>query len=387
MEHRRPLAGPVAAVFDRTELAGRTGPRPRPSHSGASPGGTEGFRPDSCLTESGTTRCEGNRRMKAPKLNLRGWMIALGALLGGLLIGGAPMRGCTSGCPPTPPTCCQPPPAPPKPPAPPTGCCGGGHNVNIPGVNVNIGATVIVNANSSASARPIRARPLGRESPARVRCRLGRGRQLLRRRRSWRLLFRPDGQRLHPGPERRGRRSPSSESYEATRTKMRRVIIRAVCLDDRDVPHPASQVTPDRDIDDAYDGELYRCIAGSRMQYVIADYSKARSTSRPAAAARPMSARRTSRSITSPARRPWRRWPAAAVKAGQGSLVVPPATPGPRLQRALAAAPLRRRREDPDHPDDRDLHRLPRGDGAGTPDGVDQLQPGRRRRRGRVLIQ
>jgi hypothetical protein len=63
------------------------------------------------------------------------------------------------------------------------------------------------------------------------------------------------------------------QSYEATRTKVRRIILRAVCLDDRDVPHPASQVTPDRDIDDAYDGELYRCIAGSRMQYVIADYS------------------------------------------------------------------------------------------------------------------
>ena len=63
------------------------------------------------------------------------------------------------------------------------------------------------------------------------------------------------------------------QAYEATRTRTRRVIIRAVCLDDRDVPHPASQVTPDRDIDDLYDGELYRCIAGSRMQYVIADYA------------------------------------------------------------------------------------------------------------------
>jgi len=39
MEHRRPLAGPSAAVFDRTGLAGRTGPRARPSHSGANPGG------------------------------------------------------------------------------------------------------------------------------------------------------------------------------------------------------------------------------------------------------------------------------------------------------------------------------------------------------------
>jgi hypothetical protein len=63
------------------------------------------------------------------------------------------------------------------------------------------------------------------------------------------------------------------QAYEATRTRTRRVIVRAVCLDDRDVPHPASQVTPDRDIDDAYDGELYRCIAGARLQYVIAEYA------------------------------------------------------------------------------------------------------------------
>ena len=32
-------------------------------------------------------------------------------------------------------------------------------------------------------------------------------------------------------------------------------------------------MTPDREIDQAYDGELYRCIAGSRMQYVIGEYS------------------------------------------------------------------------------------------------------------------
>ena len=62
-------------------------------------------------------------------------------------------------------------------------------------------------------------------------------------------------------------------AYEATRTRMRKVVIQAYCLDDRDVPHPASQVTPDRDIDEYYDGELYRCIAGARMQYVIADFN------------------------------------------------------------------------------------------------------------------
>jgi hypothetical protein len=38
------------------------------------------------------------------------------------------------------------------------------------------------------------------------------------------------------------------------------------------VPHPASQVTPDRQLADSYAGEVYRCIAGTRMQWTMADY-------------------------------------------------------------------------------------------------------------------
>jgi hypothetical protein len=62
-------------------------------------------------------------------------------------------------------------------------------------------------------------------------------------------------------------------AYDATRTRVIKVVIQASCMDDRDVPHPASQVTPDRDIEDGYDGEVYRCIAGTRMQYVQAEYT------------------------------------------------------------------------------------------------------------------
>ena len=66
---------------------------------------------------------------------------------------------------------------------------------------------------------------------------------------------------------------PERVAYEATRTRVRLVIIQAVCIDDKEVPHPASQVTPDRDIDDAYEGELYRCIAGTRLQYTFAEFN------------------------------------------------------------------------------------------------------------------
>lgn len=210
--------------------------------------------------------------MKAPKLNLRGLLIGLSVLLGGLTIGGIAMA-CTTGCP-TPPTCCSPPPAPPKPPAPPTGCCGGGHNVNIPGVNVNIGATVIVNANSSATATANSGASSGASSgagslagsAAGVTNYYGGGGH-------GGYYSGPMASGYIQGLNVEGGEARRRQAYEATRTRTRRVIIRAVCLDDRDIPHPASQVTPDRDIDDAYNGELYRCIAGSRMQYVIADYS------------------------------------------------------------------------------------------------------------------
>lgn len=49
------------------------------------------------------------------------------------------------------------------------------------------------------------------------------------------------------------------------------VAIQAVCLDDKATPHPASQVTPDRDLAPGYAGEVYRCIAGTRLQYTLAE--------------------------------------------------------------------------------------------------------------------
>lgn len=53
------------------------------------------------------------------------------------------------------------------------------------------------------------------------------------------------------------------------------VAIQAVCLDDKAVPHPASQLSPDRDVPLGYEGELFRCVAGSHMQYVTAAWKGA----------------------------------------------------------------------------------------------------------------
>ena len=150
------------------------------------------------------------------------------------------------------PTCCRPP-SPPTPPTPP--CCS---QVNIPGVTVNVGAVAIVNVNASAQAGAV----AGAQSGGTVFVGGGGG--------GWYAGPGPSG--LIQGLNVEGAARAQRVAYQATRKKVRIVVIQAVCIDDKEIPHPASQVTPDRDIDDAYDGELYRCIAGTHMQVTIADY-------------------------------------------------------------------------------------------------------------------
>lgn len=57
------------------------------------------------------------------------------------------------------------------------------------------------------------------------------------------------------------------------RAVVRAMAVQAVCLDDKAVPHPASQVAPGRDVAQSFAGELFRCLAGSHMQYVVADWA------------------------------------------------------------------------------------------------------------------
>jgi hypothetical protein len=64
-------------------------------------------------------------------------------------------------------------------------------------------------------------------------------------------------------------------AYQAVRRVERKVLIQAECLDDRDTPHPASQVHPEREVADDYDGEIFRCIAGTHMQATIGDWNDA----------------------------------------------------------------------------------------------------------------
>jgi hypothetical protein len=149
--------------------------------------------------------------------------------------------------PPTPPPCCTPPAPPPRPPSPP-GCCTAGGRTNII-VNSNAVAVSVSGAGAGAGAVAYGGGGGGGYySP-------------------------PMATGAIQGLDVQGVHRTRQVAYEATRSKMRRVVIQAFCLDDRDVPHPASQVFPERDVDDQYEGELYRCIAGARMQVTIAEFS------------------------------------------------------------------------------------------------------------------
>ncbi len=156
-------------------------------------------------------------------------------------------------CSPPPPPCCAPP-VPPTPPS--TPCC---HQVNIPGVNVNVGANVVVSANAMAIAGASAGSSAFSGAGSSVF--FGGGGS------SWSVGESSPGliQNLQVEGARRA-------SYQASRTKIRIVVIQAVCIDDQEIPHPASQVAPDRNIEESYEGELYRCIAGTHMQITLADY-------------------------------------------------------------------------------------------------------------------
>lgn len=149
--------------------------------------------------------------------------------------------------PPAPPPCCTPPAPPPRPPSPP-GCCTSGNRTNVI-VNSSAVAVAVSGAGAGAAAYYGGGGGGGYYAP-------------------------PSATGVIQGLDVQGLRRTRQVAYEATRTKTRRVVIRAFCLDDRDIPHPAAQVFPDRDIQDAYDGELYRCIAGTRMQITIAEFAE-----------------------------------------------------------------------------------------------------------------
>lgn len=66
---------------------------------------------------------------------------------------------------------------------------------------------------------------------------------------------------------------PMQGQVETMRWVNNLVVVQAVCMDDSETPHPASQVFPDQQVAESYAGEVFRCVAGSWMQVTIGDYA------------------------------------------------------------------------------------------------------------------
>jgi hypothetical protein len=180
------------------------------------------------------------------------------AVIGGCIIALTAAAGSAiAGCPCAPPPPCCSPPTPPTPPQFPC-CAPPANNVIIPGVEVVVAPTVIVNAQAQVQANVL----AGAQAGAAVFVGGGGGGGM--------IAPGPVGliQNLNVGA------GTESAAYESTRTKIKKVIIEVVCIDDKQVPHPGSQVTPDKDIEDSYDGELYRCIAGTHMRATFAEWNE-----------------------------------------------------------------------------------------------------------------
>lgn len=60
-----------------------------------------------------------------------------------------------------------------------------------------------------------------------------------------------------------------SETVMEQRTTTETVAIRAVCIDDRGMPHPASRTDGDEQVAQGFEGELFRCMAGTRMEVTV----------------------------------------------------------------------------------------------------------------------
>jgi hypothetical protein len=60
-----------------------------------------------------------------------------------------------------------------------------------------------------------------------------------------------------------------AESYQESRSVTETMAIRAVCMDDRGMPHPASRVDGDEQVAATFSGEMFRCMAGTRMEVTV----------------------------------------------------------------------------------------------------------------------
>lgn len=164
-----------------------------------------------------------------------------------------------------------------KPPPPPKPCCQGnkGHAVIVPGVNVG-GSNVIVHGGSvNVSAQSYLSVAAGASASSEVTAFAGGGGGFsgpapVATTSIGNLNVVGAGERY---TETVTEEVPTVEEYCVDEVSYRSAYraIQAVCLDDTGAPHPASQVDGGQSIAPGFGGEVFRCMAGTRMQVSIGE--------------------------------------------------------------------------------------------------------------------
>ncbi len=158
--------------------------------------------------------------------------------------------------------CCAPPPPPP-----PTQCCIGGPvivppTINIGGPQVNVGVNVNTNVNVGVNVTAQAQAQAGASARAS----------------NTNIVYAGGGGVISgghgPSPTALSGLAVASaalERYEEQRTRMIEGwrLVRAVCVDDSGTPHPASRIDPEERVDAHFDGEIYRCMAGTALHATI----------------------------------------------------------------------------------------------------------------------
>lgn len=151
------------------------------------------------------------------------------------------------------------------------GCGGGGHRVRPPnitihgprinvGVNVNTNVSVNTTVNANANANAGAGAGAGASGGATA-IAIGGG--------GGGSFGAPPPATAITGLTLAGVIETEMVAEERTRVLEEWRVIRAVCMDDRGTPHPASRPDPDERVSPDWDGEIFRCVAGTWMQVTI----------------------------------------------------------------------------------------------------------------------
>lgn len=171
------------------------------------------------------------------------------------------------------------PPSPPPPPPPVANCCQAPRNitVNVPGVNVatanvNVGATSTVVASAGVSTTLSSGVVVSGGASAGAGFFGGGGGYYSNPGVAQSTI---SGLAVDGGYETRlvEEAIRGTEEYCVDRIveEFRTRPVQALCIDDRNTPHPASRVDGELSVSGNYNGELYRCVAGTHMQVTLGE--------------------------------------------------------------------------------------------------------------------